>query len=191
MSDYDSTQDTMAHIGKVQEYIAACIDSLRFRAKVHDASKLLPPEKEAFDEMTPILSGLTYGSDEYKAGIARLGPALEHHYFVYAHHPEHYPDGVNGMSLLDVLEMLCDWKAASERHANGDIARSLRINRERFGIGEQLAAILENTAVELEWMEADPIVDRLANLRRSDIERRNAERQDGGLTAISHGSSAA
>ena len=191
MSDYDSTQDTMEHIGKVREHIAACIDSLWFRAKVHDASKLLPPEKEAFDEMTPILSGLTYGSDEYKAGIARLGPALEHHYFVYAHHPEHYPDGVNGMSLLDVLEMLCDWKAASERHANGDIARSLRINRERFGIGEQLAAILENTAVELEWMEADPIVDRLANLRRSDIERRNAERQDGGLTAISHGSSAA
>ena len=188
---YDSTQDTLEHIGKVREHIAACIDSLRFRAKAHDASKLLPPEKEAFDEMTPILSGLTYGSDEYKAGIARLGPALEHHYSVYAHHPEHYPDGVNGMSLLDVLEMLCDWKAASERHANGDIARSLRINRERFGIGEQLAALLENTAVELEWMEADPIVDRFANLRRSDIERRNAERQDGGLTAISHGSSAA
>ena len=155
MSDYDSTQDTMEHIGKVREHIAACIDSLWFRAKVHDASKLLPPEKEAFDEMTPILSGLTYGSDEYKAGIARLGPALEHHYFVYAHHPEHYPDGVNGMSLLDVLEMLCDWKAASERHNDGDIARSIEINRERFGMSDQLTNILRNTAIEMGWIAGD------------------------------------
>jgi hypothetical protein len=59
------------------------------------------------------------------------------------------------MSLLDLLEMLCDWKAASERHADGDIARSLRINRERFGIDGQLAAILENTAVELQWLERE------------------------------------
>jgi hypothetical protein len=145
----------MEHIGKVQQHIAACVDSLQFRAQVHDASKLLPPEKEAFDEVTPQLRGLTYGSDEYKASVARLGPALDHHYFVNSHHPEHYPDGVKGMSLLDLLEMLCDWKAASERHADGDIARSLRINRERFGIDGQLAAILENTAVELQWLERE------------------------------------
>lgn len=188
---YDSTADTLEHIDKVQGRMADAVQRLARRALAHDASKLESPEKEAFDAVTPALRGLTYGSLEYHANTARLGEALKHHYANNSHHPEHYPDGIAGMSLLDLVEMLCDWKAASERHADGDIARSLRINRERFGIGEQLAAILENTAVELEWMEADPIVDRLANLRRSDIERRNTERQDGGLTAISHGSSAA
>ena len=37
------------------------------------------------------------------------------------------------MTLLDMLEMLCDWRAASLRHADGDIYQSLVINRARFG----------------------------------------------------------
>ncbi len=153
MTRYDSTQDTMEHIGKVRQRISECVNSLNFRAKVHDASKLLPPEKQAFDEATPLLHGMTYGSDEYKASIAKLGPALAHHYFVNSHHPEHYPDGIAGMSLLDLLEMLCDWKAATERHADGDLERSIEINRARFGISDQLASILRNTAREMEWIE--------------------------------------
>ncbi len=59
--------------------------------------------------------------------------------------------GLNGMSLLDIVEMLCDWKAASERTRQGSIAASLAHNKERFGIDDQLAAILENTVRELGW----------------------------------------
>jgi len=55
------------------------------------------------------------------------------------------------MTLLDVVEMLCDWKAASERTKQGSIAASLTHNKERFGISDQLAAILENTVRELGW----------------------------------------
>lgn len=61
--------------------------------------------------------------------------------------------GIEGMNLLDVLEMLCDWKAATERHTDGSIARSFDINRERFGITPQLEAVLKNTARSLGWME--------------------------------------
>ncbi len=57
------------------------------------------------------------------------------------------------MSLLDVIEMLCDWKAAGERHHDGSMERSLRVNRERFSISPQLQQILENTARELGWIE--------------------------------------
>jgi hypothetical protein len=56
------------------------------------------------------------------------------------------PEGINGMTLIDLIEMLCDWKAAGLRHADGDIFRSIEINKERFGISEQLTQILENTA---------------------------------------------
>lgn len=62
--------------------------------------------------------------------------------------------GVNGMSLFDVVEMLCDWKAAGERHTDGSIERSLIVNRQRFGISDQLQAILLNTAIEMGWIGA-------------------------------------
>ncbi len=148
---YDSTVDTLDHIRKVQRNLNGFLLELLVRSEIHDDSKLEAPEKEIFDVVTPKLKGLTYGSDEYKAGIAELGEALAHHYAVNSHHPEHYANGVNGMSLLDVVEMFCDWKAASERHANGDFAKSLEINRGRFAISDQLAEIFENTRLELGW----------------------------------------
>jgi hypothetical protein len=60
--------------------------------------------------------------------------------------------GIDGMSLLDLIEMLCDWKAAGERHADGSMSRSLQINKERFQVSPQLQSILENTARELGWI---------------------------------------
>lgn len=59
---------------------------------------------------------------------------------------------VNGMTLLDVLEMLLDWKAATERMKDGgDIRASLVHNTERFKLSPQLAAILGNTIKEMGW----------------------------------------
>jgi hypothetical protein len=50
------------------------------------------------------------------------------------------------MNLVDLVEMLCDWKASSTRHNDGNIRKSIEINAERFGINQQLVKILENTA---------------------------------------------
>ena len=49
------------------------------------------------------------------------------------------------MDLLDIIEMLCDWWAATERHADGDIISSIHKNTGRFSLSPQLAKILENT----------------------------------------------
>lgn len=56
---------------------------------------------------------------------------------------------IKGMSLLDLLEMLCDWKAATLRHNDGDILRSIEINQKRFGYSDELKQILLNTVGEL------------------------------------------
>lgn len=56
---------------------------------------------------------------------------------------------IGRMSAVDVVELLCDWKAASERHHSGNIRKSIAVNAERFGINPQLVRILENTAVEV------------------------------------------
>lgn len=149
---YDSTEDTQRHIARVQVHVAHIQANLDERASVHDRSKLQDPEKAMFDEYTPKLRALTYGSPEYEACRQAMGEALGHHYANNSHHPEHYPNGFDGMSLLDVIEMLADWKAATERHADGSLAKSLDINKHRFGLSEQLHSILVNTAKELGWI---------------------------------------
>lgn len=151
---YDSRPETIAHISRVQNLLSECITNLTDRAVAHDQSKLESPEKEAFDLLTPKLKKLTYGSEEYRATLREMKPALEHHYANNSHHPEHYPNGIEGMSLFDIIEMLVDWKAASERHADGSMAKSLEHNRARFNISDQLYNILCNTARELGLLEA-------------------------------------
>ena len=154
MADFDSTASTLEHIQNVRFKILKVVSDLIERAFVHDKSKLEPPEKALYDEFTPLLRSLEYGSDEYKDVIAKMKPAIDHHYSVSSHHPEYYVDQINGMNLVDILEMLCDWKAAGERHVEKpvDIFRSIDINTERFQIEPQLAQILKNTASYL-WYE--------------------------------------
>ena len=50
------------------------------------------------------------------------------------------------MDLVDVVEMFCDWTAATKRHNDGDIFRSIELNEKRFGLGEILASLFKNTA---------------------------------------------
>jgi hypothetical protein len=164
---YDSRPDTWDHIDKVRGYLKVVISKLQQRADDHDQSKLSSPEVEIFDEFTPKLADVEYGSEEYESFRVSMDAALEHHYAANSHHPEHYSRGIEGMSLLDLLEMIVDWKAASERHnrppapaspgrANApeydsSIVRSVRINQERFGYSDELKAILLNTVREMGW----------------------------------------
>jgi len=148
---YDSKQDTLDHIELVTKLMEVFQVGLSVRAEKHDQSKLSPDEKPIFDEMTPKLRGSTYGSDEYKMFLATLAPALKHHYTENRHHPEHFENGITGMTLFDLVEMFCDWKAASERHANGSLEKSIVINKDRFKISDQLATIFENTRKALDW----------------------------------------
>lgn len=147
----DSTHDTEQHIRKVQARMQVVLHELTIRAAHHDESKLYEPEKSGYDKLTADLKDIVYGSDAYRAALAEAKPVIDHHYTHNSHHPEHYPNGIAGMSLLDIVEMVCDWKAASERAKQGSIAQSLTHNKQRFGIDDQLAAILENTVRELGW----------------------------------------
>lgn len=152
---YDSTADTLRHSRRVGQLVLQLVKDLLDRAVTHDLSKTQTPELEAFNEYTPALAASTYGTDGYRATLAAMKPALDHHYAANRHHPEHFgPDGVGGMTLVDLVEMLADWKAATERHADGSLPRSLGLNRERFGISDQLAAVLENTARRAGWLDA-------------------------------------
>ena len=150
--DYDSKADTLEHIRTVQMFMNSIINQLMSRAQYHDASKLSPPEKAFFDEWTPKLSGVTYGSDEYREMLAEMKPAIDHHQQNNGHHPEYFGQaGVYGMDLLDLVEMICDWKAATMRHNDGDIKRSIEINEKRFSMPPYLVSLLKNTINNMGW----------------------------------------
>lgn len=145
-TEEDCKRDTLEHIAQVQTFMTVMIKELAGRAMVHDKSKMEAPELEYFTEYSPKLKGSTFGSEEYKKNLEGLQVALAHHYAENSHHPEHFPNGIRGMNLLDVLEMFCDWKAATLRHADGDIDKSIDINQKRFNISDDLTEIFRNTA---------------------------------------------
>lgn len=66
--------------------------------------------------------------------------------------PDTTKNGINDMSLISIIEMLCDWKAASLRDPNRDFRDSCKLNCEKYGASEQLTIIIVNTAEPLEMM---------------------------------------
>ena len=146
MEKYDSEKDTVEHIKSVNYKIDWVMFQLNRRGLMHDDSKLKSPEKETFDEYTPKLKHTTYGSDEYKSYLKEMGFALDHHYKNNRHHPEYFDNGIQDMSLIDIIEMFCDWLSAVERHEDGDIFKSIEYNQDRFGYSDELKNIFRNTA---------------------------------------------
>ena len=145
MTKYETMCETYKHKQVVNQLIGDMIKELIFRGVNHDNSKIGEFEVDIFTEYTPKLANSTFGSDEYKQFLKEMKPALDHHYSENKHHPEHFENGVLGMDLIDLLEMICDWKAATLRHNNGDIMKSVEINQKRFGYSDELKQIFINT----------------------------------------------
>ena len=137
------TDQTNEHIGNVRKFLLDIASDLTKRAEVHDLSKFKDPEWPLFLKFTPRLKDTTYGSEEYAGYLEQMKPALTHHYAVNSHHPEFHKNGVRDMTLCDLIEMICDWKAATMRHADGDLAKSLDINRERFNIPPEIESTMK------------------------------------------------
>lgn len=175
----DSTPDTLAHRQMVidyatdvcsrlmdrseqdnpiiADYAADFCDDIMSRAEKHDESKLHEPEKERFDYVGTHqhLGKYKYGSDEYKKSLEYLGPALKHHYEVNDHHPEHFENGIDGMNLMQLTELFCDWEAACHRNKDGNIYQSLEHNRERFHLSEDVFNMLRCTANVIEGAKSN------------------------------------
>lgn len=140
---------TFEHIMKVRDNLNVFIAELLKRGERHDQSKLVEPELAYMVAHTDKLEGTTFGSPEYLAGKALMKPALDHHYAVNRHHPEHHKNGVNDMTIVDLLEMFADWKASSERHNDGNLRKSIEYNAIHFNMSMQLTCIFVNTMEQM------------------------------------------
>ncbi len=140
------------HILKVQSHMTTVLNKLNIRSIRHDQSKYHEKEiglvlgKPKFDKYE-------YMSKEERQALNDVKESIVHHYAINPHHPEHYKNGINGMSLLDLIEMACDWKAAGEMSLNGSFQNSIEFNTERFNMSPQLVNIFVNTGKEMGWIE--------------------------------------
>lgn len=57
------------------------------------------------------------------------------------------------MTLIDLAEMIADWKAAERRSPDKKLADTLDYAFKKYGVGEQLGGILRNTMSALCWIE--------------------------------------
>lgn len=143
---------TRKHMQRVASLLMGAAKELLNRADAHDLSKLLPVELEPLQRMQDVIDAegqAPYGSDEYRRRTAMLSGMTKHHYAYNTHHPEHYAAGIDGMDLFDVIEMVLDWKAASERGEESKV--NVTASVERFNISRQLEQIIRNTAVNAGW----------------------------------------
>ena len=145
MTKYETMCDTYKHKQLVNKLINQVTQKLSERAINHDNSKLEEFEADTFTEFTPKLSKSTYDSEEYMGFLKEMKPALDHHYAKNRHHPEHFPNGIKDMDLIDLIEMICDWKASTMRHNDGNILTSIDKNQDRFGYSSDMAVIFKNT----------------------------------------------
>ena len=148
----DVMRDTLKHVRGVGFLILEAVSKLNHRAMCHDDSKFSEEEFPIFVEQTSKLKGMTYASPEYDKSKMAMKPALDHHYANNQHHPEFWENDVNDMTLIDLIEMLADWKAATERHHDGNLMVSIEKNADRFNYDNTLKNLLIRTAVSMGWI---------------------------------------
>lgn len=144
-------EETLKHKKEVSKFLNVITNALNVRSRRHDDSKLETLEFDIFAENLSKLKGLTYGSKKYKDALKEMEPCITHHHENNRHHPEYFEGGIKHMNLIDIIEMFCDWWAATKRHADGDIMESVRINKERFNFSDDLKCIFQNTVNDIRF----------------------------------------
>ena len=137
--------DTRTH----QQLVAALLLDVaqRFieRAINHDASKFSDAEKPFYVDPVYELNTqeVPYGSDKYIELTKMMGDGWKHHASVNDHHPEYWGD-MSKANLFAIIEMLCDWVAASMRRGNNP---NVPLDRTviKYELGDMLAKIMQNT----------------------------------------------
>ena len=148
--NFDSIHHSVWHKAHVETVMNLFIISeLAERAVRHDDSKLVAPEKQGYDKFIPLLKTAKYGSPEYeKIREDMKAECLDHHYKENRHHPEHFENGMKGMTIIDLVELICDWFAAS-LNSDTSFEKGLNGNFVRFQIQEPLQSIIRNTYEEI------------------------------------------
>jgi hypothetical protein len=150
--EFDFLCDTMLHVSEVQENLEQISSELRKRAFAHDRTKFQALEFDSFVSTREDFKKANYGTPEYQKCCDIVQPALDNHYSNNRHHTGYHKNGIYDMNLIDILEMLADWKAASRRSPTQTFKESLPKCYKKYNINETLQKIIETTLKDLGWI---------------------------------------
>jgi hypothetical protein len=137
------------HKFTVLKIINPIIQDLIKRSEEHDNSKLTEDEFPDIIASSEELKKFPYGSPEYDEVRKKWQSGFEKHSKKNRHHIDHFENGIEGMTLVDLIELLADWKSATLRSPHPtNIWNAIRIGAEKYNIPPALIKILENTAKE-------------------------------------------
>lgn len=144
MEQIETEEYIKGHISRVRRHINTFIQLLIRRAEKHDKSKLEEPELSWWKEMDKE-PRYPYGSKEYEQKLKRWNKVFKHHYQYNRHHPEHYEYGVSEMTLIDIVEMMCDWLGYKDTTTVTEALKVCDEQMARYDISEELRQIIFNT----------------------------------------------
>lgn len=137
----------LSHVSHLREALLRIRQELELRSEVHDRSKLGPDELPGFARINQTARDHAYGSEEYASSLAAEKPTIDHHYAVNSHHPEHFHPNISLMGWLDIIEMVCDWKAAGATYGKtGSLKDSIEVHRKRFDFTKEQWWLIEQVA---------------------------------------------
>lgn len=127
--------------------LKVCFILLR-RGMVHDLSKFGKDEFSILVENIHFFRTIPYATNDYEKYIKTIYSATEHHYGKNSHHPQHYGN-IEEMGFLDLVEMLCDWKAATRKCRHDNIEKSMEYNKNKFHFSDAFNVKLQQLAREM------------------------------------------
>lgn len=134
----------------VSATLRAIAYELMRRADLHDQSKLSLDEFEGFTKINMVARENEYGSDEYYAALRAVEPnPIPLHYSRNDHHPE-YHKKISDMEFPELVEMVCDWHAASIAYGKTSFQASLTASFDRWPFSEGQKFLINSLA---QWIE--------------------------------------
>lgn len=146
--------DIIRHASEVHENLSQVSNDLERRGIAHDRSKLEAIEFDGFVKTRSRFEKVNYGSEEYRECAKAIQPSIDHHYQNNRHHAKHFENGFADMNLLDILEMIADWKAASRRSPDLLFEDSLSRAFDMYKIPKNMQRHIILTLDYLGWIDA-------------------------------------
>ena len=132
----------MSHCRFVRRGLDKIRTELSERAERHDDSKLFADEFGGFSRISAHARKHAYGSPEYRQGLKDEKSVINLHYQRNSHHPEYHGEprpmdiAAIEMGFLDIIEMVCDWRAAYLAYGSkGAWGENIEKQKERYKVG--------------------------------------------------------
>lgn len=141
--------EILRHNGIVSHLLRQLARKLEERADLHDNSKFNWDELEGFIEFKALARVHPFGTEAYYQAQEKYKPAIDLHMSRNPHHPEYYGGDLNKMSLIDFMEMICDWTGATITYARLNFEEGLEVQKQEFDIQPHHLYLIRLIAKEL------------------------------------------